>query len=63
MNPEDMKCCGNCKFREAELTDDTSEEYCTKGQSIIGSWGYCKKWSFDTLTRKDREKSKCNETK
>lgn len=54
----DLKCCGNCLFREAEHTlPGFSCERCMHKQvtnKAIGGYNCCSYWEYDNMTEKER---------
>lgn len=60
MNIEDLKCCGNCKYRLnlgfVQLSDGKILlESCSQAGREYKSNKKCKDWTFDTLKSKDRK--------
>jgi len=48
-----LKCCGNCRYRESiDMGNDFSEK-CEFGNHMESS-AYCESWDFDNLTIKER---------
>ena len=55
MKLEDLKCCGNCSYRQSE-TGENCQDGKNRLENIITAKGYCKAWQWDKLKREDREK-------
>jgi hypothetical protein len=54
---ENMKCCGNCSWRNIMDMGSCVMENCKLNRDeTMPSAGYCYKWDFDNLTFKDRNK-------
>lgn len=55
---DDLKCCGNCCYRQCESPESTwsssVKEYCELG-TTKGSDGYCKYWRKDRWTKSSRK--------
>jgi hypothetical protein len=59
MELDDLKCCGNCKYRDAEEYNINDKEYiievCTHAKSIDKrSWKVCDEWEGDTYIHEER---------
>lgn len=54
MNVEDLKCCGNCRFRVSTNMGEYSEEMCALKENSE-SFQYCDKWDYDGLHREIRK--------
>jgi hypothetical protein len=51
MNIENLKCCGNCKYKPSKFSIDT----CFKYQEIpISMDCVCKYWEYDKQKHKNR---------
>jgi len=55
MQPNDLKCCGNCIYRYSVDMGDNYEERCIKGRNKE-SHKMCTEWNFDGLYYIDRVK-------
>lgn len=49
----DLKCCGNCYYRDTRDNDDHHVEYCQLNENNP-SWQICKKWKYDKMTINQR---------
>jgi len=53
-NAKDMRCCGNCLWRESiPYAGSFSKEDCTNEAHHItrGSWTACDKWEYDEVDK------------
>ncbi|GEM_PF-6084235 len=53
MNENDLKCCGNCLYRNGVDMGDCFEENCEQ-RHHTSSFEYCDEWAFDGLHRELR---------
>ena len=54
---DDLKCCGNCKYRLPFYYDKATVEKCDKHpKSSIGSNSVCAKWKYDRMTEGKRKR-------
>jgi hypothetical protein len=52
---ENLKCCGNCKFRESYLSDNNDlVEFCSCTRNKFKSSSMCETWEFDSIEKKYR---------
>jgi hypothetical protein len=47
---QDLKCCGNCHYRESHDEGFSSREYCDKSYEGLSSCRRCDEWRFDGIS-------------
>ena len=55
MKKKDLKCCGNCKYRNREDYGYAQIENCP--YETLPSWGICSKWEYDGFNIYSRHQS------